>query len=89
MLAESVRWPTLTTSCCFCSVDARPKRAADTQHPFGYGYGQERYVYAFVVSIILFSVSGVFSIYEGIHNGLFSDHGRGSRTAARSRGSSR
>ncbi|WP_367182675.1 hypothetical protein [Mycetocola sp.] len=39
MLAESVRWPTLTTSCCFCSVDARPKRAADTQHPFGYGYG--------------------------------------------------
>ena len=33
-------------------------------HPFG--YGRERFVYAFVVSIILFSVGGVFSLYEGI-----------------------
>ncbi|WP_353828511.1 cation diffusion facilitator family transporter [Agromyces sp. SYSU T0242] len=40
------------------------KKAADREHPFG--YGRERYVYAFVVSIILFSVGGVFSIYEGI-----------------------
>jgi cation diffusion facilitator family transporter len=43
---------------------SRSKRAADEAHPFG--YGRERYVYAFVVSIILFSVGGVFSIYEGI-----------------------
>ncbi|MGC5172662.1 cation diffusion facilitator family transporter [Microbacterium sp. DT81.1] len=42
----------------------RAKRAADKEHPFG--YGRERYVYAFVVSIILFSVGGLFSIYEGI-----------------------
>jgi cation diffusion facilitator family transporter len=40
------------------------RRAADREHPFG--YGRERYVYAFVVSIILFSVGGVFSIYEGV-----------------------
>lgn len=40
------------------------KKKADTEHPFG--YGRERYVYAFVVSIILFSVGGVFSLYEGI-----------------------
>ncbi|GAA1507786.1 cation diffusion facilitator family transporter [Agromyces terreus] len=40
------------------------KKAADKEHPFG--FGRERYVYAFVVSIILFSVGGVFSIYEGI-----------------------
>ena len=40
------------------------KKAADSEHPFG--YGRERYVYAFVVSIILFSVGGVFSLYEGI-----------------------
>jgi cation diffusion facilitator family transporter len=40
------------------------KRKADPQHPFG--YGRERYIYAFVVAIILFSVGGVFSIYEGI-----------------------
>jgi cation diffusion facilitator family transporter len=42
----------------------KSKRAADSEHPFG--YGRERYVYAFVVSIILFSVGGVFSVYEGI-----------------------
>ena len=42
----------------------RARRAADEEHPFG--YGRERYVYAFVVSIVLFSVGGVFSLYEGI-----------------------
>ena len=42
----------------------KAKKAADAEHPFG--YGRERYVYAFVVSIILFSVGGVFSIYEGV-----------------------
>jgi len=42
----------------------RSKRGADEAHPFG--YGRERFVYAFVVSIILFSVGGVFSLYEGI-----------------------
>ncbi|WP_243232713.1 cation diffusion facilitator family transporter [Microbacterium sp. CIAB417] len=42
----------------------KAKRTADREHPFG--YGRERYVYAFVVSIILFSVGGVFAIYEGI-----------------------
>jgi cation diffusion facilitator family transporter len=43
----------------------KAKKRADNKHPFG--YGRERFVYAFVVSIILFSVGGVFSIYEGIH----------------------
>ncbi len=42
----------------------KAKKAADKEHPFG--YGRERYVYAFVVSIILFSVGGIFSIYEGV-----------------------
>ncbi|MFE5670046.1 cation diffusion facilitator family transporter [Agromyces sp. NPDC056523] len=42
----------------------RARKEADREHPFG--YGRERYVYAFVVSIILFSVGGLFSIYEGI-----------------------
>jgi cation diffusion facilitator family transporter len=40
------------------------KKKADTDHPFG--YGRERYIYAFLVSIILFSVGGLFSIYEGV-----------------------
>jgi cation diffusion facilitator family transporter len=43
----------------------RSRKEADREHPFG--YGRERYVYAFVVSIILFSVGGVFSLYEGVN----------------------
>lgn len=42
----------------------RARRAADSEHPFG--YGRERYIYAFVVAIILFSIGGVFSLYEGV-----------------------
>src|SRR5665647_378645 len=41
----------------------KSRKEATAAHPFG--YGRERYVYAFVVSIVLFSVGGVFSIYEG------------------------
>jgi cation diffusion facilitator family transporter len=41
----------------------KAKRAASEEHPFG--YGRERYVYAFLVSIVLFSVGGMFALYEG------------------------
>ncbi len=43
----------------------RAKRAADPTHQFG--YARVRYVYAFVVSIVLFLVGGIFSLYEGFH----------------------
>jgi cation diffusion facilitator family transporter len=43
----------------------RAKRVADDKHQFG--YGRVRYVYAFVVSIVLFCLGGVFSLYEGWH----------------------
>jgi cation diffusion facilitator family transporter len=43
----------------------KARQRADNKHPFG--YGRERFVYAFVVSIILFSVGGVFSLYEGFN----------------------
>ncbi|GJF35173.1 transporter [Kitasatospora sp. NE20-6] len=39
------------------------KREASEQHPFG--YGRERYVYGFLVSIVLFSLGGMFALYEG------------------------
>lgn len=42
----------------------RAKREATREHPFG--YGRERYVFAFIVGIILFSIGGLFSIYEGV-----------------------
>ncbi len=43
----------------------RSRKAATTEHPFG--YGRERYIYAFIVSIVLFSVGGLFALYEGYH----------------------
>ncbi|MFF2367622.1 cation diffusion facilitator family transporter [Streptomyces sp. NPDC058122] len=41
----------------------KAQRQATPQHPFG--YGRERYIYAFLVSIVLFSVGGMFAVYEG------------------------
>ncbi|NEA76639.1 cation diffusion facilitator family transporter [Streptomyces sp. SID13588] len=41
----------------------KAKREASEEHPFG--YGRERYIYAFLVSIVLFSVGGMFALYEG------------------------
>ncbi len=43
----------------------RAKRAADEEHPFG--YGRERYFWAFVVALVLFTLGGLFSLYEGYH----------------------
>jgi cation diffusion facilitator family transporter len=43
----------------------RAQKQATPQHPFG--YGRERYVYAFIVSIVLFSVGGLFALYEAYH----------------------
>lgn len=41
------------------------KRHADSEHPFG--YGRERFVYAFLVGLMLFSGGGLFAIYEGVN----------------------
>lgn len=43
----------------------RSKKQADESHPFG--YGRRRYVYGFIVAIVLFLIGGLFSLYEGIH----------------------
>ena len=42
----------------------RGNRPADRAHPFG--YGPERYFWAFVVALVLFSMGGLFALYEGI-----------------------
>ena len=43
---------------------SRAKRKEDIEHPFG--YGRERYFWAFVVALVLFSIGGLFALYEGI-----------------------
>jgi cation diffusion facilitator family transporter len=43
----------------------RSRREATPQHPFG--FGRERYIYSFLVAIVLFSVGGLFALYEAYH----------------------
>jgi len=41
------------------------RRAPDTDYPLG--YGKSIYFWSFLVAVILFSLGGMFSIYEGVH----------------------
>jgi cation diffusion facilitator family transporter len=43
----------------------RSRRGATAEHPFG--YGRERYIFGFIVSVVLFSVGGLFALYEAYH----------------------
>ena len=42
----------------------RARQEATPEHPFG--YGRERYFWAFVVAVVLFTLGGAFAIYEGV-----------------------
>ena len=67
MLAESIHSVADSGNQVLLLVGGRAGRAGrpPPQHPFG--YGRERYIYAFIVSIVLFSVGGLFALYEGYH----------------------
>jgi len=41
------------------------KKEADVQHPFG--YSRARYYYAFLVAVVLFTLGGLFALYESWH----------------------
>jgi len=43
---------------------ARARKTATPEHPFG--YGRERYFWSFVVALVLFTLGGLFALYEGI-----------------------
>ncbi|MHC4819230.1 MAG: cation diffusion facilitator family transporter [Planctomycetota bacterium] len=43
----------------------RSRRPPDEKHPFG--YGSERYFWAFIVAVVLFSLGSLFSLFEGVH----------------------
>jgi cation diffusion facilitator family transporter len=66
MLAEGVHSVADSTNQVLLLVGGRKaKRPASPLHPFG--YARERYVYAFLVAIILFSLGGLYAAYEGYH----------------------
>jgi cation diffusion facilitator family transporter len=44
---------------------SRAQREETEEHQFG--FGAERYFYAFIVALVLFTVGAVFSVYEGVH----------------------
>jgi cation diffusion facilitator family transporter len=44
---------------------ARAAKAPDEAHPLG--YGREAYFWGMLVAVLLFSVGGLFSVYEGVH----------------------
>lgn len=43
----------------------KSRKEATDEHPFG--YGRERYIYSFIVAIVLFSIGGLFALYEAYH----------------------
>ena len=66
MLAESVHSVADTGNELLLLIGSgRSRRARTELHPFG--FGRERYFYAFVVAVMLFTVGAVFSIYDGVH----------------------
>ena len=65
MLAESIHSVADTSNQGLLLLGGRrARRIADDRHQFG--YGRERYFWAFVVAMVLFALGGLFSIYEGI-----------------------
>ena len=65
MLAESIHSVADTSNQALLILGGRrAKKIEDDEHQFG--YGRERYFWAFVVAMVLFALGGVFSIFEGI-----------------------
>jgi cation diffusion facilitator family transporter len=63
MLAEAVHSVADSGNQMLLMVGAKlAKRKANPKHPFG--YGRERYIYSFLVAIVLFSVGGLFALFE-------------------------
>ena len=80
MLAESVHSVADTGNQVLLFVGrGRSIRPASDEHPFG--FGRERYFYGFVVSVMLFTVGAVFSVYDGVHKILNPEAVRSPRIA--------
>lgn len=65
MLAESVHSVADTSNQGLLLLGGRQaRRVADDEHQFG--YGRERYFWSFVVALVLFTLGGLYSLFEGI-----------------------
>ncbi len=71
LLAEAIHSLVDCTNQVLLLVGSRKaQKPADELHPLG--YGRETFFWSFIVAILLFSMGGVFAIYEGIHK--LTDH---------------
>lgn len=65
MLAEGVHSVVDSTNQVLLLFGAkRARRDADAEHQFG--YGRDRYIYGFLVALIIFTAGGLFALYEGV-----------------------
>jgi len=81
MLAEAVHSLADSGNQVFLLLGMRKsERHEDAIHEFG--YAAERYFWAFIVAVSLFTIGATFSLYEGIHKVLHPGGPMGSRTVA-------
>lgn len=66
MLAEAIHSVADSGNQVLLLVGAKQsKRPADNAHPFG--YARHRYYFAFLVAVVLFTLGGLFALYEAWH----------------------
>lgn len=81
MLSEAVHSLADTGNQIFLLLGMRRSlRREDAIHEFG--YASERYFWAFIVAVSLFTIGATFSMYEGIHKVLHPGGATGGRTVA-------
>jgi cation diffusion facilitator family transporter len=72
MLAEAIHSLVDCTNQILLLVGAKKsQKPPDAKHPLG--YGREAFFWSFIVAILLFSLGGLFAIYEGVHK--LGEHG--------------
>ncbi len=65
MLAESIHSVADTSNQGLLLLGGKQaQKIADDEHQFG--YGRERYFWSFIVALVLFTLGGLYSVYEGI-----------------------
>ena len=84
MLAESIHSLADSGNQGLLLFGGKRARRAPTTENHQFGFGRERYVYAFIVSIVLFSVGGLFALYEAYHKWHEIHEGHRGRAARRS-----
>src|SRR3954454_3661492 len=65
MVAEAAHSLADTTNQIFLRISlSRADRGSDERHPFG--YGQERFFWAFLAAVFIFVAGALFSVFEGV-----------------------